>query len=141
MSCKLWHKILCEAGCLPDGIITQIKRAAKVDLNMRYTDLRDVNYTLEEKRWLKLLCHVANSRNFWSEVKKVNKKSKGQSSVSSIDGVSGDLSISNLWGAKLRDLFSSQDVTERDNLHADVMNKISPNDLANLNISPGSVAT
>ena len=87
---------------------------------------------LEEKRWLKLLCHVANSRNFWSEVKKVNKKPKGQSSVSSIDGVSGDLSISNLWGAKLRDLFSSQDVTERDNLHADVMNNISPSDLANL---------
>ena len=82
-----------------------------------------------------------NSQNFWSEVKKVNKKSKRQSSVSSIDGVSGDLSISNLWGGKLRDLFSSQDVTERDNLHADVMNNISPSDLANLNVSPGSVAT
>ena len=48
------------------------------------------------------------SRNFRSEVKKVKKKSKGQLSVSSIDGVSGDLSISNLWAANL---FSSQDVT------------------------------
>ena len=80
-----------------------------------------------------------NSRNFWSEVKKVNKKCKGQVCVASIDGVSGDLSISNLWATKLRDLFSSQDVTERDNLHADVMNDISPSDLANLNVSPDSV--
>ena len=31
---------------------------------MRYGDLRDVKYTLEEKRWLKLLCHIANSQNF-----------------------------------------------------------------------------
>ena len=53
--------------------------------------------------------------------------------------MSGDLSISNLWATKLRDLFSSQDVTERDNLHADVMNNISPSDLANLNVSPDSV--
>jgi len=64
--------------------------------------------------------------------KKVNKKSKGQLCVSSIDGVSGDLSISNVLAAKLHDLFSSQDVTERDNLHAHVMNNISPSDLANL---------
>ena len=53
--------------------------------------------------------------------------------------MSGDLSISNLWATKLGDLFSSQDVTERDNLHADVMNNISPSDLANLNVSPDSV--
>ena len=47
---------------------------------------------------------LRNSRNFWSEVKKVNKKSKGQLSVSSIDGVSSDLSISNLWAAEVHDL-------------------------------------
>ena len=47
--------------------------------------------------------------------------------------------LTNLWAAKLRHLFSSQDVTERDNLHADVMKNISPNDLANLDVSPDSV--
>ena len=29
-----------------------------------------------------------NARSFWSEVKKVNKSSKGQSSISSIEGLS-----------------------------------------------------
>ena len=53
--------------------------------------------------------------------------------------MSGDLPISRLWATKLRDPFSSQDVTEQDNLHADVMNNISPSDLANLNVSPDSV--
>ena len=62
-----------------------------------------------------------NARNFWSEFKKVNKSSKGQSSISSIDGVSGDLPISNLWASKLCGLYNSQDVTERDNLQANVM--------------------
>ena len=47
--------------------------------------------------------------------------------------------LTNLWAAKLRHLFSSQDVTEQDNLHADVMNNISPSDLANLDVSPDSV--
>ena len=35
-------------------------------------------------------------------------------------------------------IFSSQDVTEQDNLHADVMNNVSPSDLANLDVSPDS---
>ena len=80
-----------------------------------------------------------NARNFWSEVKKVNKSSKGQSSISSIDGVSGDLPISNLWASKLCGLYNSQDVTERDNLQANVMSNILSNDLADLGVSPDLV--
>ena len=35
-----------------------LRKLQKVDLNMRCADLRDVNYTLEEERWLNLLHHI-----------------------------------------------------------------------------------
>ena len=122
----------------PAGVITQIKKAAKSRFKYEVRRLKRRQLHIRRRKMAEAFASH-NSRNFWSEVKKVNKKSKGQVCVSSIDGVSGDLSISNLWATKLRDLFSSQDVTERDNLHADVMNNISPSDLANLNVSPDSV--
>ena len=56
---NFWHKVWCEAGCPPAGVITQIKKTAKSRFkNMRCADLRDVNYTLEEERWLKFLHHI-----------------------------------------------------------------------------------
>ena len=37
-------------GHLHAGVIAQIKKGAKVDLNMRCADLRDISYTSEGKR-------------------------------------------------------------------------------------------
>ena len=90
----------------PAGVITQIKKAAKSRFKYEVPRLKRRQLHIRRRKMAEAFASH-NSRNFWSEVKKVNKKSKGQVCVSSIDGVSGDLSISNLWATKLRDLFSS----------------------------------
>ena len=56
---------------------------------MGCTDARDVSYTLEEERRLNLLYHVTHE---FSGVK-LRRSTK---TVSSIDGVSGDLTVSNI---------------------------------------------
>ena len=98
------------------ALLPRLRKLPKVDLKYEVRRLKRRQLHIRRRKMAEAFASH-NSRNFWSEVKKVNKKSKGQVCVSSIDGVSGDLSISNLWATKLHDLFSSQDVTERDNLH------------------------
>ena len=40
------------------ALLPRLRKLPKIDLNMRCADLRDINYTLEEERWLKLLHHI-----------------------------------------------------------------------------------
>ena len=42
---NFWHKIWCEAGCPPTGIITQIKKAAKSRFKYEVHILKNVKYT------------------------------------------------------------------------------------------------
>ena len=65
---------------------------------MRCADLRDVNYTLEEERWLKLLHHVILEIS-GVRLRRSTKSLKGSYVSLQLMVCLGDLSISNLWAA------------------------------------------
>ena len=46
-------------------------------------------------------------RDFWAEIRKVTRHSKGVS-VPILDGVSGDSAISSMWASKLSSLYNSR---------------------------------
>ncbi len=47
------------------------------------------------------------SHDFWGEVKHINQQPGGHSLVSTLDGVSGHVNISNVWSDKLQSLLNS----------------------------------
>ena len=79
-----------------------------------------------------------NVRNFWNEVKKINKKSSS-CPAQSIDGVFGDNGIADLWASKLQGLFCSQSTAARIDLYAEVIECVSSSELSDMTVSSISV--
>ncbi len=76
----------------------------------------------------------SNTKSFWQQVHKVNRSNK-VTPVSSVDGISGDVGISQLFSTKLQSLLNCQECPEREALLSSCTSSLCPEDLAQSTIS------
>ena len=101
---NFWYKIWKEAGCPKSGVLSQIKKTtiSRYKYWVHHSKLRQ-NILLQKK--LALLLTKKNKKEFWSEVRRLNRSTCSYTPV--IDGVSGDESIANLFGTKSEGLLNT----------------------------------
>ena len=88
-----------DCGCPSAGVTATIRKRAK----QRYKAearrrLRQQNYVRREKMGNALTAN--RFRDFWKEVKKINKSKHCANKAPVIDGVSGDPQVAELWSTK-----------------------------------------
>ena len=132
---NFWHKVWTEAGCPSAGILAEIKKAAKT--RYKYA-VRRLKRRQEKRKKVGEVFASRNARNFWNEVKKINKKSRSRP-AQSIDGVSGDNDIADLWASKLQGLSCCQSTAARNDLYAEVSQCVSSSDLTDMSVSSATV--
>ena len=79
------------------------------------------------------------SRDFWKEVKKVNKSKHCINKPPVIDGVSGDSQVTELWSAKFKELYNHCDPSKRDSLLDQLHSAITRDDLVTIAVDSGTV--
>jgi len=79
------------------------------------------------------------SRDFWKEVKKVNKSKHCINKPPVIDGVSGDTQVTELWSAKFKELYNRCDPSKRDSLLDQLHSVITREDLATIAVDSDTV--
>ena len=119
----------------------KIKRRTKSRYKYEVRRLkRQREHIIREKIGLAL--SQSRHKDFWREVQKVNRSSRGNSqSTSCVDGCVRDSDISCLFEGKLKSLLNSQDDLEsRSNLLTVIETSLSSDDLVSSNISPEVVS-
>ena len=120
-----------DCGYPSGGVIAAIKKKAK----QRYKAearrrLRRQSYVRCEKMGNTLAANC--SREFWKEVKKVNKSKHCINKPPVIDGVSGDSQVTELWSAKFKELYNHCDPSKRDSLLDQLHSVITREDLVTI---------
>ena len=72
---NFWHKVWIEAGCPSAGVLAEIKKAAKTRYKYAVRRLKRRQTYIKRKKMGEAFAS-RNVRNFWNEVKKINKKSR-----------------------------------------------------------------
>ena len=67
---------------------------------------------------------IRNAHNFWSELKKMNEKARSHP-AQSVDVISGDNDIAELWASKLQGLFCRHSSAAYNDLYAEVTECVS----------------
>ncbi len=119
---NFWRRVWLDAGCPSSGVLFQIKRKSKLRYKYEVRRLKRRQLFIRRRKMASAFAS-SSSRDFWSEVKRINRKPGGHVSVSTIDGVSGDSNISELWSNKLQLLLNSRDTRSRDDL-LDAVNQL-----------------
>ena len=111
--------------------VFEIKKSAKKRYKYQVRQLRRQREHFQRERMGTALPQ-SRHRDFWKEVRKLTKASKGQqTNVPVIDGVANDEEISKLFSFKLKDLLNSAiDPHTRSDLFSDVNSSLTHSDLA-----------
>ena len=79
-------------------------------------------------------------RDFWKEVKKINKSNHCANKAPVIDSVSGDPQVTELWSTKFKNLYNRCDPSNRDSLLDQLHSVIIGDDLVPIVIDSDTVA-
>ena len=101
---NFWYKIWKEAGCPKSGVLSQIKKTTKSRYKYWVRRLKRRQNILLQKK-LALLLTKKNKKEFWSEVRCLNRSTCSYTPV--VDGVSGDENIANLFSTKSEGLLNT----------------------------------
>ena len=138
---SFWNRLWTQCGRPSSGVLSQIKRRTKSRYKYEVRRLkRQREHIIREK--IGLAFSQSRHKDFWREVQKVNRSSRGNSqSTSCVDGCVRDSDISCLFEGKLKSLLNSQDDLEsRSNLLTVIETSLSSDDLVSSNISPEVVS-
>jgi hypothetical protein len=95
----MWHEIWKGQGSPKEGVVAQIMRKTRLEYHLIVKQVkRDENRIVNEK--LAGLVIDRDSRNLWKELKNI--KGTGKCVPGTIDGISGDKNIANLFVIILR---------------------------------------
>ena len=75
-SARLWHKVWTECGCPTTGVLFQIKKNSKRRFKYEVRRLRRRQCHIKREKLANAFSH-SSSRDFWKEVKKISKSTKG----------------------------------------------------------------
>ena len=101
---NFWYKVWKEAGCPKSGVLSQIKKTTKSRYKYWVRRLKRRQNILLQKK-LALLLTKKNKKEFWSEVRHLNRSHSSYTPV--VDGVSGDENIANLFATKSEGLLNT----------------------------------
>ncbi len=104
-----WHRVWRDAGAPSAGVLFQIYCRAKSRFKYEVRRLRCRKIFIQRNKMANALAS-STSRDFWKEVHRIHKHPRSCGSVPTVDGVSGDTHISELWSAKLQTLLNSRDI-------------------------------
>lgn len=95
------------------------------------------------KRRQNYICHekigTALAANHWNEVKRINESKCVSLTAPTIDGVSGDPQIAELWSEKFKDLYNRCDPDKRTKVLEGVSSSVTTQDLASLSVDIDTV--
>ena len=120
-SANFWHRIWSDSGCPSSGVLFQIKKNAKSRYKYEVRRLKRSQRTL-------LRTKIASSfakkkkQNVWDQVRQLNRSRSSNTSV--VDGVSGNVSIANLFASKFESVLNTHSPSLHDNLHSSVQSSI-----------------
>ena len=99
-----WHKLWKENDCPRSGFISDIRRKTRAQY---HNVLKKVQRNEKDIRFSRMAgsFYESDKRNFWTEIKKV--RGRNASHSTSIDGVQGEQSISDLFSQKYKNLYNS----------------------------------
>ena len=100
----LWHRVWKDSGSPREGYIAQIMRKTRAQYHAAVKWVKR-NQTAIRNEKLAMYLNSRDSSNLWGEVKKA--KGANNSMPSTVDGVSGNNEIANLFANKFKTLFNS----------------------------------
>ena len=138
-SARLWHKVWTECGCSTTGVLFQIKKNSK--RRFKY-EVRRRQCHIKREKLANAFSH-SSSRDFWKEVKKISKSTKGShpnSTANIVDGSCDNCEIANILSSKLKSILnSSSDSQSSRSLLERISNSVSSSDLSLMSISQETV--
>ena len=141
-SANFWHKVWNECGCPTSGVLFQIKKASKSRFKYEVRRLRRRQCHIRRENLADALVH-SHPQEFWRQVKKITKSSKGVCSSSlsnTVDGSCDHGEIANIFSCNIKSILnSSPDQQSRSNLHNQMNKSISPSDLSSMLITQETV--
>ncbi len=135
---NFWHHIWRQNGCPKAGTLHQIKKHTKSRYKYEIRRLKRREQHIRREKMATALAS-SNTKSFWQRVHKVNRSNKA-TPVSSVDGISGDVGISQLFSTKLQSLLNCQECPEREALLSSCTSSLCPEVLAQSTISEECVA-
>ena len=92
---NFWHRVWSEAGYPSVGILFQIKHKSKARFKYEVRRLKRRKLFLRCQKMADAL--ASSSRDFWGEVKRINRQPSGHGLVPTLECISGHDNIANLW--------------------------------------------
>ena len=118
---NLWHQIWLDCGCPTSRVLFQIKKNAKKRYKYEVRRLKRQQDHIRSELMGKALSQ-SRTRDFWKEVRKMTKTSKGHRITSPvIDGLSDKTEIAGKFSAKMQGLLNS---TCNDHARLEVLSEI-----------------
>ena len=108
-SARFWHKVWTECGCPTTGVLFQIKKNSKRRFKYEVHCLRHRQCHIKWEKLADALSH-SSSREFWKQVKKISKSSKGScpnSTANIVDGCCDSCEIANIFSSKLKSFLNT----------------------------------
>ena len=131
---NFWHRVWSEAGYPSVGVLFQIKCKSKAKFKYEVRRLKRRQLFLRRQKMADAL--ASSLCNFWGEVKRINRNPSSCGSVSTLDGISAQDNIANLWSNKLLSLLNLSDNVSCDALTNSLSDSLSSSDLESIQFSP-----
>lgn len=106
-----WHQLWKDNGCPRDGIVADIRRRTRARYHLAIKQLKHNEDNIRAKNMADAILNN-DSRNFWTEVKKVRKANK--SVPTQIDGMSDERDVANLFASKYETIYNSVSYNDND---------------------------
>ena len=118
-----WHSIWKQCGSPGTGWVSQIRRHARGEYHRAVRNLQRQRNSVTANKMANSL-NSNNSRDLWSECKKINSISKP--SPSNVDGTTGDANISSVFANNYERLYNSvsYDCSEMSELQSDIDSRV-----------------
>ena len=135
-STNFWYKVWKEAGCPKSGVLFQIKKCTKTRYKYEIRRLKRRQTVLVQKK-LAALFAKKTKRDFWSEVRRLNRSFSSSTPV--VDGISGSKNIANLFALKSKGILNTHSSSQHSSLHFTPQATITQMDISKVSFSEDDV--
>ena len=131
-SANFWCKVWEEAACPKSGVPFQIKKCTKTKYKYEIRRLKRRQTVLLQKKLAALFARK-NRKNFWSEIRHLNRSYSCPTPV--VDGISGSTNIANLFAFKSKGTLNTHSSSLLSSFHSDLQSTISDMDISEVSFS------
>ena len=118
---NFWYRLWEDAGHPSSGVLFQIKKNTKTRYKYEIRHLKRRQNVLLQDKFASLFASKKKD-DFRSQIRQLNRSRP--SPASSVDNVSGDVNIANLFASKFANVLNSNSSSSRDSLHSSIQSSI-----------------